>query len=197
MDLFEEFTPPISKDASVSKVNDWWLADLAHQRRTVDFSRSLWDHSRGNPRLEAYTLGYLTHVGGDASGHPLVNMIVGGPCRTQWRRHGLIEKAQDTHYWNKYRGQRVSDSHAHKLIEMEKPSSPTLLPDMPEDLIDLISNAINKNYSEFNLKNGLPDRDSINNMYRLYYRYLRSSSTLGGVNMPPRKILTGMTYRSG
>lgn len=185
VDFFEEFTPPISKDASVAKVNEWWLADLAHQRRTIDFSRSLWTHSAGDPRLRAYTLGYLTHVGGDASGHPVVNLLVGGPYRTQWRRHGLVEKAHDSHYWSAFRGQRVSNSHAHKLIEMQQPISPTALPDMPEELIDLISKAINENYSEYNLVNGLPGHDSINNMYRLYYKFLRSSSTLGGINMPP------------
>lgn len=184
VDFFEQFTPPISSDASIANVKNWWLADLAHQRKTVDYAKSLWRHSQDDKELRAYALGYLTHVGGDASGHPVVNLLVGGPYRSHWRRHGFVEKAHDSYYWKKFKSERLSASSAHKLIEMQSPS-PGMLPDMPGKMVDLIQRSIEENYTQFSLENGLPDGDSINNMYRLYYRYLRSSSTLGGINMPP------------
>ncbi len=183
VDFFEVFTPPIARDPRTSAVNGWWLADLAHQRKTTSFARTLWKGSETNAALRAYAMGYVSHVATDAVGHSVVNLIVGGPYRTQWRRHGFVEKILDTHYWRRFRGDSLTRSGAHKLIEMT-PAGAGSAPDMPGDLVRLLKQAIDENYQSYNLANGLPDEDSINNMYRLYHRYLRSTSTLGGLNMP-------------
>ena len=46
----------------------------------------------------AYALGYLTHLATDVTGHAVVNAISGGPFRTHWQRHHLVENHIDA-YW--------------------------------------------------------------------------------------------------
>ena len=46
-------------------------------------------------RQRAYALGYLTHLATDVTGHAFVNAISGGPFRTHWQRHHLVENHID------------------------------------------------------------------------------------------------------
>src|SRR5215471_18823951 len=46
-------------------------------------------------RLKAYALGWMTHLATDVTGHPFVNEKSGGPYRTHWQRHHLVENHMD------------------------------------------------------------------------------------------------------
>lgn len=49
-------------------------------------------------QLFAYALGWICHVGTDVIAHSFVNEHCGGPFRTHWQRHHLIENHMDA--WN-------------------------------------------------------------------------------------------------
>jgi hypothetical protein len=89
---------------------DFFWSDMLHYRKTSRFGRSLWTlaedkEKSGQPtteeakviadRLRAYALGYITHLATDTTGHPFVNEKSGGPFRTHWQRHHLIENHMD------------------------------------------------------------------------------------------------------
>src|SRR5438034_458686 len=86
---------------------DFFWSDMLHYRKTSLFGNCLWSlaASRGaepdddarlwSDRLKAYALGYLTHLATDTAGHPFVNEKAGGPFRTHWQRHHLIENHID------------------------------------------------------------------------------------------------------
>lgn len=85
---------------------EWFWADHLHYVRTGEFTKNLLDlaylHApyKAHPELQAYALGYLTHVIGDVIGHPYVNQIVGGPYRLHRQRHTLIENFIDGYVWS-------------------------------------------------------------------------------------------------
>lgn len=90
---------------------DFFWSDMLHYRKTSWFGRQLWQIAgeRETPRdgetaesaraeadkLRAYALGYITHLGTDVTGHPFVNEKAGGPFRTHWQRHHLVENHMD------------------------------------------------------------------------------------------------------
>ena len=86
---------------------DFFWADMLHYRKTSLFAHNLWaiaDELATQPeddaviwsnRLKAYALGYMTHVATDTTGHAFVNEKCGGPFRTHWQRHHLIENHMD------------------------------------------------------------------------------------------------------
>jgi hypothetical protein len=80
-----------------------WM-DMLHYRSTTHFGRELWTQASQfndggpNPQLQAYALGYVTHLGTDVTGHPFVNAISGGPYREHWHRHHLVEVQSDA-FW--------------------------------------------------------------------------------------------------
>lgn len=75
-------------------------SDMLHYRATGQFGQRLWTNARQQPEqgLWAYALGYLTHIATDVTAHAQVNAISGGPFRTHWQRHHLVENHMDT-YW--------------------------------------------------------------------------------------------------
>lgn len=85
----------------------FFWSDMLHYRKTSQFAHSLWaiaDEWAAKPdddavlwsgRLKAYALGYMTHVATDTTGHSFVNEKCGGPFRTHWQRHHLIENHID------------------------------------------------------------------------------------------------------
>ncbi|TAN61116.1 hypothetical protein EPN18_07280, partial [bacterium] len=87
---------------------DFFWNDMLHYRFTSQFARNLWrlaleaeavassdvDREKAE-KLKAYALGYMTHVGSDVTGHPYVNEKSGGPFRTHWQRHHLVENHMD------------------------------------------------------------------------------------------------------
>ncbi|HLO18823.1 MAG TPA: zinc dependent phospholipase C family protein [Anaerolineales bacterium] len=86
---------------------DFFWSDMLHYRQTSLFAHNLWviaeewaarpedDAALWSDRLKAYALGYITHVATDATGHAFVNEKCGGPFRTHWQRHHLIENHMD------------------------------------------------------------------------------------------------------
>ena len=86
---------------------DFFWSDMLHYRKTSLFGHCLWsvaeewaaksdeDAVVWSDRLKAYALGYMTHLATDTTGHPFVNEKCGGPFRTHWQRHHLIENHID------------------------------------------------------------------------------------------------------
>lgn len=95
-----------------------------------------------------------------------------------------MEKAHDTEYWNFFKTESISASRAHEYIEFQRLPVGTT-PELPSDLVSLIHRSMHEVYGSYHLQGGLPDPGSIQMMYRLYHRYLKSMSTLGGLNIPP------------
>ncbi|GAC1421886.1 MAG: hypothetical protein NVSMB5_15250 [Candidatus Velthaea sp.] len=79
---------------------DYMWSDIFHYRSTGDFPRQLWLNANksGKDGLRAYSLGFVTHVATDVTGHPFVNEVTGGPFRMHWQRHHLIENHMDA-FW--------------------------------------------------------------------------------------------------
>jgi hypothetical protein len=76
----------------------YFWSDIGHYRRTGAFGRALWEHANGDladDGLRAYALGYMTHLATDTTAHSFVNSICGGPFRTHWQRHHLVENHMD------------------------------------------------------------------------------------------------------
>jgi hypothetical protein len=71
---------------------------MLHYRKTGQFGQALWNgaKTRESAGLQAYALGYLTHMATDVTGHAMVNAIAGGPFRLHWQRHHLVENHLDS-----------------------------------------------------------------------------------------------------
>ncbi len=100
-----------------SFAHDWWgffslgldkgydeqaylWSDMLHYRDTGRFGRTLWEKARSRDEgARAYALGYLTHLATDVTGHAFVNKISGGPFRTHWQRHHLVENHMDADWY--------------------------------------------------------------------------------------------------
>lgn len=99
---------------------DFFWSDMLHYRKTSLFANSLWaiadewatrpedDAALWSERLKAYALGYITHVGTDTTGHPFVNEKCGGPYRTHWQRHHLVENHIDAKTYDDEHGTDVN-----------------------------------------------------------------------------------------
>jgi hypothetical protein len=91
-------------------------SDMLHYRKTGQFARELWRQAdtwdqRGEPdaalwrdRMRAYALGYITHIGTDVTGHPFTNEKSGGPFRTHWQRHKVVENHMDARVYDNEHG---------------------------------------------------------------------------------------------
>jgi hypothetical protein len=85
-------------------------SDMTHYRRTSVIPARLIFKARGllsssdaltqehGQQLLAFALGWVCHVGTDVIGHSFVNEQAGGPFRTHWQRHHLVENHIDA--WN-------------------------------------------------------------------------------------------------
>ena len=80
----------------------WFWADYLHYVNTGQFVRTLFQLSQGNTNLRAFAYGYLSHYVTDVVGHPFVNQVVGGPWRTHWQRHHLVENFIDAYVWDRW-----------------------------------------------------------------------------------------------
>lgn len=76
-------------------------SDELHYSHTGLFGRTLWDTARhlNDGAAKAYALGYVTHLATDVTGHGFVNEISGGPFRTHWQRHHLVENHVDAAWY--------------------------------------------------------------------------------------------------
>jgi hypothetical protein len=88
-------------------------SDMTHYRRTSQVPRRLLAHARAlaasddaderrhAEQLLAYALGWVCHVGTDTVAHSFVNEQAGGPFRTHWQRHHLVENHIDAYNYEK------------------------------------------------------------------------------------------------
>ena len=88
-------------------------SDMTHYRRTSQVPRRLIAHARAllaaaddddrrhGEQLLAYALGWICHVGTDTVAHSFVNEQAGGPFRTHWQRHHLVENHLDASNYEK------------------------------------------------------------------------------------------------
>jgi hypothetical protein len=84
-------------------------SDMTHYRRTSIVPARMIAHAREMLKSEnalerehadqliAFALGWVCHVGTDVIAHSFVNEQCGGPFRTHWQRHHLIENHIDAH----------------------------------------------------------------------------------------------------
>lgn len=85
---------------------DFFWSDMLHYRKTSRFGAALWTLADQTvdpevaDRLRAYALGYITHLATDTTGHPFVNEKSGGPFRSHWQRHHLVENHMDAHTYD-------------------------------------------------------------------------------------------------
>ncbi len=175
----------------------WWWFDALHYRKTGKFAKALLDavgDDFSDPKV-LYALGYLTHYCADTVGHPYVNLISGGPYRSHAQRHKTGENYQDVFNllnatgtdWNRSKIHAFYNFNFDGTIDTEndKPDPFTVLPD---DLAEMIAEAINKVYQE----DGDPETEygntisasDVNNAYRIYYKWLRSSTDTGTIPEP-------------
>jgi hypothetical protein len=83
-------------------------SDMLHYRKTNQMARALLEEAERQFELngdetqfaqfQAFALGWICHVGTDVVAHSFVNEQCGGPFRTHWQRHHLIENHIDA--WN-------------------------------------------------------------------------------------------------
>lgn len=84
-------------------------SDMTHYRLTSFVPRRLLEHAKDlaksanaldrehGAQLQAYALGWICHVGTDTVAHGFVNEQAGGPFRTHWQRHHLVENHMDAY----------------------------------------------------------------------------------------------------
>lgn len=82
-------------------------SDMTHYRLTSYVPRRLLEHAKTlrasadasdrehAEQLTAYALGWISHVATDTVAHSYVNEQAGGPFRTHWQRHHLVENHMD------------------------------------------------------------------------------------------------------
>lgn len=99
VDLFYPFYPKIQQG---KPEDEWYWFDFLHYRRTGQFASEMWRMAGSDDDLKRYVLGYSSHIGTDVVGHPFVNAITGGPYRTHWHRHKLVENWIDAYARNYY-----------------------------------------------------------------------------------------------
>jgi hypothetical protein len=99
INLWPVFEPARQKDVPRG---GWFWADYLHYIRSGRFARTLLDKCRGDPNLQAFALGYMTHYVSDVVGHPYVNQVVGAPWRLAWQRHHLVENFIDSYVWDRW-----------------------------------------------------------------------------------------------
>ncbi len=78
----------------------FFWSDMFHSRKTYEFARTLYSNALLAdkdmvPKQRAFALGWISHCATDVAGHPFVNAKCGGPYRTHWGRHHLIENHMD------------------------------------------------------------------------------------------------------
>src|SRR5439155_24225829 len=78
-----------------------------HYRKTYQFARQLYanalladegkpaDEPSRVPKQQAFALGWMSHCATDVAAHPFTNAKSGGPYRTHWQRHHVIENHMD------------------------------------------------------------------------------------------------------
>ncbi len=99
----------------------FFWSDMFHYRKTYQFARQLYANAlkadvdiataarascRSPPRSRAESRssrrsrsGWMNHCATDVAAHPFTNAKCGGPYRTHWQRHHVIENHMDAHVY--------------------------------------------------------------------------------------------------
>jgi hypothetical protein len=210
VDLFFPFFPKIQQGAPE---NEWYYFDFLHYRRTGRFASTMWNLAGGDADLQRYVLGYVSHIGADVVGHPFVNAVTGGPYRTHWHRHKLVENWMDAwarrHYGDlqgvkaclklgpddQYAGHSISGSYYYRLVEFEDGR-------MPDKLQSLFAKALQSTYADIPHPEMMVEAD-VDAAYRLWLAWFRRSTSIGSaqkpVPVPPPAVATALynSYVSG
>lgn len=199
VDFFQFFSPKIQEGA---QEKDWYWFDWLHYRRTGEFASNMWGIAQGDPDLERYVLGYVSHIATDVVGHPFVNTITGGPYRTHWHRHKLVENWIDAYARNftdyrdsralircldiqrdeKYVANAISGSYYHKLVTFGRGT-------MPDKLQELLVKAVDQTYGALP-RSDRPDFLSgadFDASYRLWLKWFTRSTSIGS-GQPPAYV---------
>jgi hypothetical protein len=140
--------------------NAFFWSDAFHYRKTYQFARRLYanalkadvDIAHGGtsmkpkpldepsrvPKQQAFALGWMSHCATDVAAHPFTNAKCGGPYRTHWQRHKVIENHMDAAiYAMRHLPMTNYDSVdtaalQFRLAFLKSPASPD--PTMPDDL---------------------------------------------------------------
>jgi hypothetical protein len=191
VDLFYPFYPKLQKG---DPEDQWYWCDYLHYRRTGKFCSNMWQLAQGDADLMRYCLGYASHIGTDVAGHPFVNAIVGGPYRTHWHRHKLVENWIDAYARNyypdssqtksclnlgghdKYVANAISGSYYYRLCEF---------PDgrLPERLGNMVLKAMDITYNDIAHPVTFAFAD-LDTAYRLWLKWFEWATTIGRGTKP-------------
>ena len=181
----------------VNSSEKWWWFDALHYRKTGKFAKELLEATSkdlNDPKF-LYALGYLTHYCADTVGHPYVNLVSGGPYRSQAQRHKTGENYQDVFNllnasgvdWNRSKLHAFYNFNFNGTIDTEN-NEPDSFTELPDDLAELIAKSIKKVYQE----DADPEAEygpeitaaDVNNAYRIYYKWFKSSTDTGTLPEP-------------
>lgn len=191
VDLFYPFYPKIQQG---NPEDEWYWIDFLHYRRTGQFASHMWQLAQGDDDLMRYVLGYASHIGTDVAGHPFVNAVVGGPFRTHWHRHKLVENWIDAFARNHYQDRGVK----RKCLNLT--SDDTYVPDsisgsylfrltefpqnkMPDKLAELLNKAHRDIYDDVTHP-GFFDPVDFDTAYRLWQMWFERSTSIGDGQKP-------------
>ncbi len=121
---------------------DWYWFDMLHYRRTGRFAANLLRNAGNNSALQAYALGYMSHIATDTVGHPYVNLICGAPYRIAVQRHVTAENYMDQWKWNRYFDGENIRARLYDAFGFEA------YPTLPDPLAELLSRTLMQTYSE-------------------------------------------------
>ncbi|MBR0640323.1 MULTISPECIES: zinc dependent phospholipase C family protein [Bacillus] len=194
LDFFDTMRPKIQEGASENK---WYWFDTLHYRRSGTFCSNMWKIAQGDNDLKRYCLGYASHIGTDVVGHPFVNAIVGGPYRTHWHRHKLVENWIDAytrkHYSehmdsmfrsclnisekeDNYRLDSISGSYLYRLCEFEDGK-------LPSKLGNMFISALNTTFKDIPHPREINIED-LDSTYRLWLCWFKRSTSIGAAVKP-------------
>lgn len=212
-DFFNFFYPKVQEGAPE---DEWYWFDFLHYRRTGRFCSNMWEIAQGDHDLMRYCLGYASHIGTDVVGHPYVNAIVGGPYRTHWHRHKLVENWIDAYTIDfcsdqmereikqglrlqgedKFNSKSISGSYLSRLCEFDEKK-------LPEKLGNMILTALDKTYNDIPHPPELNFGD-LDDTYRLWLLWFERATKIGSAVKPkpvepPWEIITDLLkdYQSG
>ncbi len=193
IDLYYPFYPKVQQGKPET---DWYWVDMLHERRTGMFTSHMWQLAMdsGDIDLQRYVLGYASHFCTDVVGHSAVNAITGGPFRTHWHRHKLVENWIDAYARTYYKDtsklinclklgsqdayvpNAISGSYYYRLLEF--PGSK-----LPNKLSEMLAKAIK------NVYNGVPhpsflSASDLDTTYRLFLKWFEKMTTISDAQPP-------------
>jgi hypothetical protein len=204
IDFFYNFYPRVQAGYPEDQ---WYWFDTLHYRRTGRFASELWRLAGSDIELQRYALGYVSHIGTDVVGHPFVNAITGGPYRTHWHRHKLVENWIDAyarrHYSDqnrvhgclrlserdRYAPDSISASYYYRLVEFPGGR-------MPPELAQLLATALANTFRDIAHPPDLSPSD-FDDTYRLWLKWFKRATSAkdSPAPQPPPRVFGEATRR--